>query len=114
MTRVKRYILKKDLPTFAAGDVFEIKEDGCLYSCDMGKDGLRDVMAYARRTLERFPNVLEDWFEEITDDEGHVGGDWRSFISICWVLALVWVAISAPMPMAVLAIATILVMIEAS
>jgi len=35
---------------------------------------------------------------------------WRSFISICWVLALAWVAISAPMPMAVLAIATMLIM----
>jgi len=68
MTRAKHYMLKKDLPTFAAGDEFELRADGCLYLY-RHRYGYRDddndnVMAYSRRTLERFPGILEDWFKE--------------------------------------------------
>lgn len=65
---VKRYRLLKDLPTFNAGDEFELRDDGCLY---LAKDTSEfswhwkdNVMAYHKNTLARFP-VLEDWFEEI-------------------------------------------------
>ncbi len=62
----KRYKLKKDLPTFKAGDVFEISLAGnlvtrgeCISDC---------VVAYAAQTLEKFPNILADWFEEIPEE----------------------------------------------
>lgn len=65
---MKRYRLLKDLPTFRAGDEFELRDDGCLYLAkDTSESGWHwkdDVMAYHKNTLARFP-VLEDWFEEI-------------------------------------------------
>lgn len=74
---MKTYRLKKDLPTFNAGDRFVLKDDGCLYLVD-NEDGRyagmaarghwkKPVMAYHRTTLERFPNVLKDWFKEVAD-----------------------------------------------
>lgn len=60
---MKRYKLLKDLPTFKAGDLFYISEYGALvYS-----GGDVDVMAYARQTLDMFPNILTEWFEEIRE-----------------------------------------------
>lgn len=57
---MKRYKLLKDLPTFKAGDLFYISEYGALVH-----DG---VMAYARQTLDMFPNILTEWFEEIQEE----------------------------------------------
>lgn len=57
---MKRYKLLKDLPTFKAGDLFYISEYGALVY-----DG---VMAYARQTLDMFPNILTEWFEEIQEE----------------------------------------------
>ena len=51
---MKRYKLLKDLPTFKAGDLFYISEHGAL----VHDDGDFGVMAYARRTLDMFPNIL--------------------------------------------------------
>lgn len=67
---MKRYKLIKDLPTFKAGDTFHIENDGCLYldaECARGDSGhwSHHVMAYHKNTLDRFPNILADWFEEI-------------------------------------------------
>ena len=70
---MKRYKLLKDLPTFAKGDLFEIRGDGCLwwignssFKCGWGQGHWRrEVMAYHKNTLERFPNLLEEWFEKI-------------------------------------------------
>ena len=63
---MKRYRLKKDLPTFKAGEVFvlwnSIEEQGLLRESD-------DIMAYHRKTLDKFPNILEEWFEEIKPAE---------------------------------------------
>lgn len=56
----KYYRLKKELPTFREGDLFVLKEDGCLYSAID-----ESVMAYHARTLARFPRILGDWFEEV-------------------------------------------------
>ena len=58
---MKRYKLLKDLPTFKAGDLFYISEYGAL----VYDNGYGDVMAYARQTLDAFPNILTEWFEEI-------------------------------------------------
>ena len=59
---MKRYKLLKDLPTFKAGEIFYISETGNL---------LREsdnVPAYSWTTLDKFPNILTDWFEEIKDE----------------------------------------------
>ena len=60
---MKRYKLLKDLPTFNAGDEFylDINNDLCL------KESA--IMAYNHKTLEKFPNILKDWFEGIHDDK---------------------------------------------
>lgn len=58
---MKYYKLKKDLPTFKAGDLFILQDDGNLWHSTGGRHV--DVMAYAKKTLELFPNILKDWFE---------------------------------------------------
>lgn len=65
---MKYYQLKKDLPTFKVGDIFELRENGCLYLHDNedNRHWQPDVMAYHSRTLKNFPNILKDWFEDIT------------------------------------------------
>ena len=60
---MKYYKLLKDLPTFKAGDLFYISEYGAL----VYDDGGYGVMAYAQSTLEKFPNILTEWFEEIQE-----------------------------------------------
>ena len=58
---MKRYKLLKDLPTFKAGEIFYISETGNL---------LREsdnVPAYSWSTIDKFPNILTDWFEEINE-----------------------------------------------
>ena len=60
---MKYYKLLKDLPTFKAGDLFYISEYGALVYDDGGYGG----MAYSQSELERFPNILTEWFEEIQE-----------------------------------------------
>ena len=60
---MKQYKLLKDLPTFEAGDLFYISEYGAL----VYDDGGYGVMAYSQSELERFPNILTEWFEEIKE-----------------------------------------------
>lgn len=77
---MKRYKLLKDLPTFKAGDLFYISEHGDLVRDD-------GVMAYAQQTLDMFPNILTEWFEEISEltDSIHwkpvIGEEYWSFHS---------------------------------
>ena len=59
---MKRYRLKKDLPTFKAGETFELWDSIETQGLCRESDG---VMAYHQKTLEKFPNILTDWFEEI-------------------------------------------------
>ena len=56
---MKRYKLKRDLPTFKAGDIFYISDMGNLIRES------DNVPAYSWSTLEKFPNILAEWFEEI-------------------------------------------------
>lgn len=56
---MKRYRLKRDLPTFKAGEVFYVKEKGNLARVSDG------VSIYSKKTMDNFPNILTDWFEEI-------------------------------------------------
>lgn len=58
-----KYKLLKDLPTFKAGDMFYISEYG-----DLIYDGDNvGIKACTWQILERFPNILTDWFEEIQE-----------------------------------------------
>ena len=58
---MKRYKLKKDLPTFKAGDEFYLDSNN-----DLRLKG-SDIMAYNHKTLEKFPNIIKNWFEEIPE-----------------------------------------------
>lgn len=60
---MKRYKLIKDLPTFKAGNIFYISERGDLFYDDSNNG----IKAYSHKTLEKFPNILTDWFEEIKE-----------------------------------------------
>lgn len=61
---MKRYKLLKDLPTFKAGDLFYISQYGDLIH-DGGDFG---ITAYARQTLDMFPNILTEWFKEVQEE----------------------------------------------
>lgn len=60
---MKCYKLKKDLPTFKAGDKFYLNKEG-----DLIFDDKPSIIAYSKQTLKKFPNILEDWFEEIPEE----------------------------------------------
>ena len=58
---MKRYELKRDLPTFKAGEIFYLSDAGNL---------LREsdnIATYSWSTIDKFPNILTDWFEEIKE-----------------------------------------------
>lgn len=58
---MKRYKLAKDLPTFNVGDVFYLNEAGSLIRES------DNVAVYSWSTIDKFPNILTDWFEEIEE-----------------------------------------------
>ena len=58
---MKRYKLKRDLPTFKAGEVFYLSDAGNLFRES------DNVPAYGWTILNKFPNILTDWFEEIKE-----------------------------------------------
>lgn len=61
---MKYYKLINDIPMFKKGDLFFIHpEEGCL----LQKDTLR--LAYHKKTLEKNPEILKDWFEEIEESK---------------------------------------------
>lgn len=83
----KRYKLKKDLPTFRAGQEFFLSSSGSLWSLDgHDRDGgsISKICAYGAVTLDKFPNILTDWFEEILEEPKTV---WDLEGSMrCWVI----------------------------
>ncbi len=76
----KEYKLLKDLPTFKAGDIFTLTENGDLrlkQTVDERNEG-RLIFAYSAQTLKKFPEILKEWFEEIPEEHkrwraGHKG-----------------------------------------
>ena len=58
---MKRYKLLKDLPTFKAGEIFYLSDAGNLFRES------DNVPAYGWTILNKFPNILTDWFEEIKE-----------------------------------------------
>lgn len=61
---MKRYKLKKDLPTFKAGQECWLAAGGHLFAQD---EGGRDIIMYGPTTLAKYPNILTEWFEEIPE-----------------------------------------------
>lgn len=59
--QMKKYKLLKDLPTFKAGDIFYLTESKNLFHES------DSVMAYNWAEIDRFPNILTDWFEEVKE-----------------------------------------------
>lgn len=68
---MKRYKLLKDLPTFKAGQLAYVSSLGNLMAGTPEEPETADtglnLMMYHRGTLEKFPNILTEWFEEIEE-----------------------------------------------
>lgn len=68
---MKRYKLLKDLPTFKAGQLAYISKTGNLIAGNPDKPEITDagvqLMMYHKTTLEKFPEILTEWFEEIQE-----------------------------------------------
>lgn len=62
---MKRYKLKKDLPTFKAGQVCWLGLDGQLLTrTEEGKI----ILVYNTIEMKKFPKILTEWFEEIPEE----------------------------------------------
>ena len=78
----KYYKLIKSLPTFEVGDVFKINKRGHLEyikGSQIVKMG-QELIAYTNTTLDKFPNILKDWFEEMPDFNVYNYKKWRAKI----------------------------------
>lgn len=68
---MKRYKLLKDLPTFKAGQLAYISKIGNLIAGNPDKPEITDagvqLMMYHKTTLDKFPEILTEWFEEIKE-----------------------------------------------
>ena len=58
---MKRYKLRRDIPTFNSGELFYLSDRGNLIREN------DNVPAYSWSTIDKFPNILTDWFEEIKE-----------------------------------------------
>lgn len=74
---MKRHKLKRDLPTFNAGDEFCLNNNNDLYLKDS------NIIAYNHYTLEKFPNILKDWFEEIPEEHKRRRAEFGIGLSKC-------------------------------
>lgn len=82
---MKKYKLLKDLPTFKAGQTFVLLaeyEKKLCYNKTFGEtiyrqpglymvddNGKIAVLAYHQTTLDKFPNILDEWFEEVAENK---------------------------------------------
>lgn len=82
---MKRFRLKKDLPTFEKGCLFEINSNSDLIFVETAS-GCRiktmNAVVYNAEQLRRFPNILTEWFEEIQEPWELKEGD------ECWVIEM--------------------------
>lgn len=87
---MKRYKLLKDLPTFKAGQLAYVSSLGNLMAGTPEEPETADtglnLMMYHRGTLEKFPNILTEWFEEIQEPTDSIHwkpkyDDWYFYIS---------------------------------
>lgn len=67
---MKRYKLLKDLPTFKAGQLAYISKTGNLIAGTPENQKTTEtgliIMIYHETTLKKFPEILTEWFEEIS------------------------------------------------
>lgn len=63
---MKQYKLKRDLPTFKAGDIFYLSDTGNLFDRNF-LHAKSSHIVYSFKEIEKFPNILTDWFEEIKE-----------------------------------------------
>ena len=87
---MKRYKLLKDLPTFKAGQLAYVSSLGNLMAGTPEEPETADtglnLMMYHRGTLEKFPNILTEWFEKIEEPTDSIHwkpkyDDWYFYIS---------------------------------
>lgn len=87
---MKRYKLLKDLPTFKAGQLAYISEQGSIVAGNPDKPEITDagvqLMMYHKTTLDKFPEILTEWFEEIKEPVNSIHwkpkyDDWYFYIS---------------------------------
>lgn len=81
------YKLMKDLPTFRTGDIFKRRANGDLVwdasiqekiTDEHGRHWKPQVVLYSNRTLIRFPEILENWFEEVVEPkQDYLMNAWR-------------------------------------
>lgn len=68
---MKRYKLLKDLPTFKAGQLAYISERGNLIAGTPDNPETTDariqLMMYHKQTIDKFPEILTEWFEEVKE-----------------------------------------------
>ena len=68
---MRRYVLKKDLPTFKAGQLAYISKTGNLIAGTPENQKTTEtgliIMIYHETTLKKFPNILTEWFEEMEE-----------------------------------------------
>nr|DAX51397.1 MAG TPA: hypothetical protein [Caudoviricetes sp.] len=68
---MRRYVLKKDLPTFKAGQLAYISKTGNLIAGTPENQKTTEtgliIMIYHETTLKKFPNILTEWFEEVQE-----------------------------------------------
>lgn len=58
---MKRYKLKRDIPVFKAGEAFYLSDAGNLFRES------DNVPVYGWTIIDKNPNILTDWFEEINE-----------------------------------------------
>lgn len=63
---MKRYKLLKDIPKFKAGDIFYLSDTGNLFDRNFLHAKSSDIV-YSFKEIEKFPNILTDWFEEVKE-----------------------------------------------
>lgn len=58
-----KYILKQDLPTFKAGTEAWLSKRGNL----LARVGDTEITIYMKDTLDKFPNILTEWFTPVEE-----------------------------------------------
>lgn len=87
---MRLYKLLKDLPTFKAGQLAYISEQGSIVAGNPDKPEITDagvhLIMYHKTTLDKFPEILTEWFEEIKKPVNSIHwkpkyDDWYFYIS---------------------------------
>lgn len=86
---MKRYKLLKDLPTFKAGQLAYVSSLGNLMAGTPEEPEIADtslnLMMYHRGILEKFPNILTEWFEEIKEPTDSIHWEPKHGAEYFWI-----------------------------